>query len=64
MSKPTIDADEYVPFRLNGSQLEVLAKALGEVPHKFAAPVMEALNTQLLMYVNKRDAAPPPEATP
>ena len=53
--KPTINGDEYVPFRLNGSQLEVLVKGLGELPHKWAAPVMEALNTQLLMYVNKRD---------
>lgn len=53
--KPTINTDEYVPFRLNGAQLEILVKALGEVPHKYAAPVMEALNTQLLMYVDKRD---------
>lgn len=47
-------------LKLNEQQLSVLAQALGEMPYKFAAPLMASINAQ----VHVQEAARQEEAQP
>lgn len=51
---------EYV-LKFTDQELGILNMALGEIPHKFAAPLIQSINRQIALTQEKRDENGVPE---